>query len=186
MHSGRGGSVASSHFISSMNLQITRLIIAVNLAALFCIAVSACVATPAQPAAVGAPAPATELIMLDGDNLTLDEFAGRPVLLNFWATWCVPCRAELPALAAVAADHTELAVIAVNMQEEAELAGAFLDRIGVTLPAALDQDGAIARSFGVVNLPTSILIGPDGTIVARHVGYLDEAGIAAFLTPVLR
>lgn len=160
--------------------------VVVNLAILFCIMFSACAVTPTQPAALGAPAPATELAMLDGGSITLDELAGRPVLLNFWATWCIPCRAELPALAAVAADNTNITIIAINMQEEAELADAFLNRIGVTLPAALDQDGAIAHSFGVVNLPTSILIGPDGTVLARHVGYLDEAGIAAFLTPVLR
>ncbi len=95
---------------------------------------------------------------------------------------------ELPALASVAATHTDadLTVVAINMQEDAELAAAFLDRLGVALPAALDQEGALARAYGVVNLPTSILISPDGTIVARHVGYLNEAGITAMLEPVLR
>jgi thiol-disulfide isomerase/thioredoxin len=150
--------------------------------------VAACAGAPSRPAAVGAPVPATELTLLDGSNVTLEQLAGQPVLLNFWATWCVPCRAELPALAGVAAAHADadLAVIAVNLHEDAELAGAFLERIRVDLPAALDPDGALARAYGVVNLPTSILIGPDGTIVARHVGYLDETGITALLEPVLR
>jgi len=158
----------------------------IRIALLLLVVLTACSVTPAQPAAIGEPAPATVFTLLDGDAIALDQLAGRPVLLNFWATWCVPCRAELPALAAVAADHTNLAVVAVNMQEEADLAAAFLDRIDVNLPTALDQDGAIARRFGVVNLPTTILIGPDGAIVARHVGYLDATGITNLLSPVLR
>jgi cytochrome c biogenesis protein CcmG, thiol:disulfide interchange protein DsbE len=147
---------------------------------------AACSVAPGQPAGVGAPAPATELTLLDGHRVTLEQFAGQPVLLNFWATWCVPCRAELPALAGIADANAELAVFAINMQEDAKLAAAFLNRISVELPAAVDHDGAIARAYGVANLPTSILIGPDGTVIARHIGYLDEAGITAFLTPVLR
>jgi thiol-disulfide isomerase/thioredoxin len=148
--------------------------------------VTACAGAPSRPAAVGAPAPAIELTLLDGSNVTLEQLAGQPVLLNFWATWCVPCRAELPALAGIADAHADLAVIAINMQEEAELAAAFLNRIDVQLPAAVDHDGAIARSFGVVNLPTSILISTEGTVIARHVGYLDETGLTALLEPMLR
>jgi cytochrome c biogenesis protein CcmG, thiol:disulfide interchange protein DsbE len=136
---------------------------------------------------VGADAPDLAFATLDGAPLRLSDLEGRTVLLNFWASWCVPCRAELPALAAVAERRAEagLTVVAVNFGEEPATARAFLTRLDADLTAVLDPEGVAAAAFAVVNLPTSVLVGPDGRVIARHVGYLNEDAVDAFVAGAL-
>lgn len=140
----------------------------------------------APAAEVGRAAPAFRLRDLDGSAAELTEFRGRYVLLNFWASWCGPCRGETPALQAFFEQQAPgLVVIGVNQQEEAETARAFAESFGVTYPIALDADGQVSGAYRVTTgLPVSFLIDPDGVIQGIHLGALtdsDLAGLAAEL-----
>jgi thiol-disulfide isomerase/thioredoxin len=106
-----------------------------------------------------------------GNSHALDAFRGRYVLLNLWATWCAPCVAELPSLARLAAHAPGLKVLAINTDHEKVDAAGFLKSHGAgSLPVYLDSERMMLRSFVVPGLPTTILIGPDGKVVARAEG----------------
>lgn len=113
-----------------------------------------------------------ELPSLDGDPVRLTDFRGRPVILNFWATWCPPCRAEMPALQNVANRYRDagLVVLLVNEGEDAATIRGFLTDIGVDLPVALDRDGAVGSTYRVRGLPTTVFVRADGTIEDVVVG----------------
>jgi thiol-disulfide isomerase/thioredoxin len=106
-----------------------------------------------------------------GGRHALDAFRGRYVLLNLWATWCAPCVAELPSLARLAAHAPGLKVLAINTDHEKVDAAGFLKSHGAgSLPVYLDSERMMLRSFVVPGLPTTVLIGPDGKVVARAEG----------------
>ena len=112
-------------------------------------------------------APDFEFSAFDGERHRLSEFRGRPVLINFWATWCGPCRVELPDLETVLRRHTadNLAIIAVNNGERYGPANAYIEDIGVILTAyAYDPDAAVVRRYSVQGFPTSYFIDKDGVI----------------------
>jgi thiol-disulfide isomerase/thioredoxin len=101
----------------------------------------------------------------------LSALRGRWVLVNFWATWCLPCREEMPLLAAAAQEHADtLTVLAVNMREQPEEVAAFLAELGVSLPVLLDPDDATLLAYQVRGLPVSYLVAPDGAIARRILG----------------
>lgn len=134
-------------------------------------------ATP-QAAAPEVPAPATELgpapaftlPTLDGDSLALADLRGRVVLVNFWATWCAPCVAEMPDLSALHEEFDGLTVVGVAVDEGPELVRPFAENLDVRYPIVLD-DGGVAEAFGGVwALPTTYVIGTDGIIVQRIIG----------------
>ena len=117
---------------------------------------------------VGALAPDFSWIGPAGETLRLSALRGRPVVLNFWATWCVPCRTEMPALDQMAAEQPDVAILAVDLQEDARTVREFVDRLGLrALVPLLDHDGAVVRGYGVVGLPTTFFVDRDGVI--RHV-----------------
>lgn len=109
----------------------------------------------------------------EGERWRLSEHRGKVIALDFWATWCPPCRDELPALAEIHEEYAErgLLLLAVNLREDRETVKAFLDRMELDIPVALDRQAAAATKYGVSNLPTLVLIGREGTIEARHTGY---------------
>jgi peroxiredoxin len=109
---------------------------------------------------------------VDGRPLSLESLRGRVVLLNFWATWCRECRAELPVFEQLHRDYTArgLTVLAVNYGEEAGTVRQYARELGLTMPLLLDSTGAVRQSYGVIGLPTSFLIGRDGRAVARAIG----------------
>lgn len=125
-------------------------------------------------AAVPAPriAPAFELPGRKG-NVSLQSFRGRVVYLDFWASWCGPCRASFPWMAGLAKSHASdsLVVIAVNLDKERALADAFLVEHPAPFTIAFDPAGKAAEAFQVGVMPTSFLIGRDGTILWRHAGF---------------
>jgi len=113
----------------------------------------------------------------DGSGLALHDLRGRVVLLTFWATWCAPCRTELPVFEAL---HREfgaeaLAVVAVNAREGASEVREYAQALGLTFTLLLDPQGEIQRRYGVVGLPTTFFIGRDGRAVARAIGPRDWA-----------
>lgn len=125
------------------------------------------------PELVGSGEPA--LTDLAGRPVQLADFAGRPVWIVFWATWCPPCRDEMPALSAVAEVHADsgLAVLAISVEEPAGEVEAFVDELDLRMRVLIDPRGRSMRQWAVFGLPTHYLLAPDGTIAWRWFGPLD-------------
>ena len=116
-----------------------------------------------------------ELAAMDGTSRTLDDYAGSYVLLNFWATWCAPCRIEMPALERL---HQELAdrslrVVGVDIGEETGEVQRFVEETGITFEIVIDQDLSTGRLYAARSLPMTYILDPAGTIVARAIGVRD-------------
>lgn len=134
---------------------------------------------------IGYPAPDFELITLDGSVFRLSEQLGRPVVLNFWATWCPPCRAEIPALQA-ASDHygDQLLIVGVDQVEPAAIVLAYANQIGMRYTAPLDSRGAASTLYRVRSLPTTFFIDREGIIREMQIGGLNDATLAQMLRSV--
>ncbi len=142
-------------------------------------------ALPPAPA-IGHPAPDFTLPTLAGENVTLSDLAGQPVVLNFWASWCGPCRAEMPELQRL---HDQLGeagvtVLGVNQGESPETAAAFLQTLGLSFPAALDQRTGVSQQYLVNSLPTTFFIDRAGVIRATFIGPMSDAVIAQNLRTI--
>jgi thiol-disulfide isomerase/thioredoxin len=109
---------------------------------------------------------------LDGRPVALDQFRGRVVFLNFWATWCVPCRQEMPALARLHEAYRQhgLVILTVNFKETESQVRAFVRELQLDLVIALDRDGRASQRFRVQGLPVSLLIDRDGRILWKAIG----------------
>ena len=108
-----------------------------------------------------------------GERITLAALAGRPVVLNFWATWCPPCRLEMPEFERFQAEHgTRASVIGIDLREDSDVVQPFLQAYGITYPIALDLDGAVGAAYRVTGLPTTVFIDASGIVRDRVVGPL--------------
>jgi thiol-disulfide isomerase/thioredoxin len=122
---------------------------------------------------VGEVAPNFEYTLSDGTRHQLSDLHGKKVLLNFWATWCEPCRAEMPDLQQVLANYGDsVIVLGVNKLETAAVIPPFAEELGVSFPLIVNTDGAIANRYGAKNIPSSFFINTDGTIGARRIGVM--------------
>lgn len=132
-----------------------------------------------QPAA-GYPAPDFALIRLDtGEETTLSALRGKPIILNFWATWCGPCRAEMPALQATYERYGEnLLVVGVDQGEERAVVEKFLNELGITFPVLMDGDMTVGREYRILGLPTTFFIDSQGIIRRVHAGEINSAMLA--------
>ena len=127
---------------------------------------------------IGAVAPDFEWTGLDGQTLRLSSYRGKVVVVNFWATWCPPCREELPALQRVAASESDVVVLEVDLMEPGDKARSFLDSLGLDrLEPVLDTDGATTRRFGVLSLPSTFFVDKDGVIRHLELTAVTEAQI---------
>ncbi len=120
-------------------------------------------------------APDFTLPTANGQQVSLQHYRGKVVFLNFWATWCIPCREEMPALERLHQTYQaqDLAVISIDLKETAEQVKAFFEKHSLSFPALLDQDGSVFRDYLVAGMPTTYLIGRDGMLLARGVGGRD-------------
>jgi cytochrome c biogenesis protein CcmG, thiol:disulfide interchange protein DsbE len=136
---------------------------------------------------IGRTAPQIAATAVDGSSIDLDALRGQVVLVNFWATWCPPCRAEMPAIeAAYQAYRTQgFEVLAVTNDQNPELVPLFLREFGLSFPAIADRDNAINAAYRVNGLPTSFFIDRAGTVRAVHHGQMTSAQIEADLLPLL-
>jgi peroxiredoxin len=144
--------------------------------------------TAARTYPPGTPAPALRLPGLDGGRVDLAALRGRPVVVNFWATWCEPCVREFPLLRAAAAAHRadRLAVVGVLSGDRPAAARAFVRRLDATWPVGLDPDTTTAAAWGAVGLPHTWFIHPDGTLASHQLGELTQAGLDRQLAQILR
>jgi peroxiredoxin len=121
--------------------------------------------------------PATDLTLptLDGTPVSLQSHRGKVVFLNFWATWCIPCREEMPAMEQLHQTFRSqgLTILAVNLKESPEQIKAFMDKYHLSFTALLDHDGSVFRDYAVTGLPTTYLISREGALLARGVGGRD-------------
>ncbi len=145
----------------------------------------------AQAPSPSAPAPDFTLRTLAGDSARLSALRGRPVLVNFWASWCKPCRFEIPAIVEAYAIHRDvgLAVLAVNLrdQERERDVRRFVEEHQLPFPVPLDTKGKVRRGYRLRAIPTTLFIDTAGVIQLIHPGPLTaealERGLAAILPP---
>ncbi len=141
-------------------------------------------ALPPAPA-VGHPAPDFTVTTLAGEPFTLSELRGKPVVLNFWATWCPPCRAELPELQAAAQRYDgEIVIAGVNQAEAAGQVREFADAMGLGFVIPLDADAQVSRKYGARSLPTTFFIDREGVIRQIQIGPVTEATLAQLLRTI--
>ncbi len=139
---------------------------------------------PPAPA-VGHPAPDFSLPTLSGETFTLSELRGTPVVLNFWATWCPPCRAELPELQAASERLAgQVAIVGVNQAEAPADVAAFAGRLGLSFPMPLDVNAQASRLYAVRSLPTTFFIDRQGVIRRIQIGPVNEATLAQMLRTI--
>lgn len=122
---------------------------------------------PEVGADVGRRAPDFTLPDLDGTPIALSALRGRAVVLNFWASYCPPCRREMPAMAEAARDFPEVLFVGINVGEPPEVAGAFARQVGADYPILRDARGAVAVAYRVANLPATFFLDEEGVIVDR-------------------
>ncbi|GAA5217514.1 TlpA family protein disulfide reductase [Corallincola platygyrae] len=124
-------------------------------------------------AEVKAPAPDFTLKSDSGENIRLSELRGEIVLLNFWASWCGPCRQEMPELDKLAMDFADLGVkvLGVNVEQDPAQGKAFLKNLPVSFPILFDTTNSVTETYQVDAMPTTVLIDRDGQIRFHHRGY---------------
>ena len=133
---------------------------------------------PAIALNIGAVAPTFQAYALDGAPVHFPAaFFGKPLVIRFWADWCKYCEGEMKAIETVYQRHSSrgLQVLAINAGQDRATVAAFIGRIGVTYPALLDEKSVVARSYGVVGLPTTYFVDGKGIVRGKIVGEADEA-----------
>ncbi len=137
--------------------------------ALFCLTLTS---MGAKPPLVGGPAPPFILHDLEGRPVSLADYHGKVILLTFWATWCGPCKKEMPEIQAAYGKHhaKNFVVLGINFGEKQKTVKAYVRETKLTFLNLLDEDVAVASRYGVVSLPVSFFIDPDGIIRERVFG----------------
>ena len=148
--------------------------------------------TAASPAVegvnIGNQAIDFQLQSLDGKSVKLSDFRGKPVLLNFWATWCGPCRSEMPYLQQIndAMKDQGLVILAVEAGENSTIVQQFMTGLNLTMPTLLDLDKAVAKSYSVTAIPFTFLIDKNGVIQKKVIGaFPDKSAIETSLKTIM-
>ena len=152
---------------------INRAFLSLRFAAAAALAIAVGVAAAAITPSAGAPD--FTLPSLDGPNLRLQEQRGRVVMINFWATWCGPCRVEMPHLAKLYEKYRKsgFTVLAVNIDEDPHKAASLARQLGMQFPVLLDTDKKVSRLYDLGTMPSTVLVDRDGRVRYVHRGYRD-------------
>ena len=134
----------------------------------------------------GKPAPTFVLTDLEGQPVSLEQFRGKPVVINFWSTWCGPCKMEHGLLQQTARMNTDVQFLGVIYSDEAAKAKAYLQRAGATYPSLVDPQSTTAIDYGVAGVPETFFIDRSGTIVEKFVGPLDPSNMQRLLQLIRR
>jgi peroxiredoxin len=131
---------------------------------------------PGSGVANGAKAPDFELKTPDGKSVKLSDFKGKAVMLNFFATWCPPCRAEMPTMEAAyeASKDKGFVILAVNLGEPNVTVTQFMEKMGVTFPVVIDENDRVSKLYDIVPLPTSYFIDKNGNVYAKTTGEIKK------------
>ena len=141
------------------------------------------------PLNVGDTAHNFSLPDLDGQQVTLAEFQGKPVVINFWATWCPPCRLEMPEFqrAFEAYQEDDLVILAVNAAEQPEVVRSFFyDQMGYTFTPLLDEEGQVGEAYGAIGLPSTFFVNAAGEVTAVHRGALTQTQLQNYLKDTIQ
>ncbi len=130
------------------------------------------------------PAPNFNMVLPDGRYLSLADLQGRPVLLNFWATWCGPCRLEMPELVDEANRNQDLVILAINVQQELTQLQPFAEEFQMIMPVVLDSDAALRQLYEVSGMPTSVFINREGNVAVIWKGALTAKTLQDFLKEI--
>lgn len=124
---------------------------------------------------------------LEGDELSLWDYQGNVVLVNFWATWCAPCRDEIPDIQATYETYQDdgFVVLGVNVEESRQQVEPFVAALGMTYPVLLDETGQVLKMYRAIGLPMSVILDQDGVIQVRHIGYVTAAQLERYLAQLL-
>jgi thiol-disulfide isomerase/thioredoxin len=134
---------------------------------------------------VGRPAPDFELSDLNGNPVRLSQYKGHPVTLNFWATWCEPCKLEMPLLEAYQKKYSpDLVVLGVNSGEGKVVVKLFLDKNEIAFPIVLDETSRIGPIYQVTGYPTSFFIDRNGILRSEHIGQVTEDLLIRYLETI--
>ena len=163
----------------SRGLQIVRIAVVLALSALVVVLANGFRRDPEdiRTGTVDHPAPAFELERLDEPGtIALADLRGKVVVVNFFASWCVPCKEEAPALVRVWERYrtSDVVLVGIVYQDSPDAAKAFHERMGQTWPIGTDDTGRVPLRFGVFGVPETYFIDPDGVIRGRHIGPIDE------------
>ena len=141
----------------------------------------------AAAATIGSAAPPFALVDLDGNPVSLAELRGRPVIVNFWASWCAPCVEEIPELQAALAEYRSegLAIIGIVYSDRSEAAREFMARMGGGWPSVMDPGGEVARDYGIYGPPESFFVDREGIIRGRQIGQLSPGDLERQLATIL-
>ena len=141
------------------------------------------------PGPIGEQAPGFSLKTLDGGRMSLADFKGQPVLINFWASWCVPCRLETPELIRAYRAHQSegLVILGVNLTSEDAMPDitSFVAEFGVPYPVLLDETGEVSQTYRMRGLPTSVFVDPEGVITEVYIGGMTHETIEQLLESIL-
>jgi peroxiredoxin len=131
------------------------------------------------PARVNDPAPRFTARTLDGGTVALADYRGKLVVLNFWASWCGPCRSEMPAIEAASSRYKDAGVVflGVNVQESTATVAAFVDEFRLSFPILLDPNGTVSAIYRVRSLPTTFFIDRDGVLREQFTGEMNASVI---------
>ena len=145
------------------------------------LAVSQSARLPGMPTA--APLPDVTVTTLSGEVVNLADLRGRPVLINFWATWCPPCREEMPALERIESRWAErhVAVVVINFEEDEKTIRGYLTENRLSLPIFQDTSGKAAEQLNITYLPTTLFVDSTGVIRSRNEGSLSQGQMEAGL-----
>ncbi len=139
------------------------------------------------PMEVNFDAPELTLTNLEGEEESLEDHLGEVVMVNFWATWCPPCKAELPVLQEYYEDHADdgFTIIGIDANETQERVASFIETTNIAYPIWIDLESEGSRAFNVNSYPSSFIIDRDGTIVLAWTGQISKAMLEKHVTPVI-
>lgn len=141
------------------------------------------VKTPPKQNSNAQTAPDFTLLDLNGNKVSLSDFRGKNVFLNFWATWCPPCKAEMPDIEKVYQKYKndDLIVLTVNLGEDSSTVKKFIDKSNYHFMVLLDSKQAVAEQYNIASIPTSYFIDPEGKIAARRIGSMTEKQMEEYI-----
>jgi len=150
--------------------------------------VGGCTAQAPQPPKVGKPAPEFQLPNLEGQSISLGDFRGKSVLINFWATWCPPCRSEMPFIQEVYEEWSDkgLVVLAIDIGESSSKVENFMQSYNLSFPVLLDSNQNVALKYRIRAIPTTFFIDKDGIIQDISIGaFSSKAEIEESLSKII-